>query len=144
MPSSVDPYPIPHTNCSKVFLVALGFQILFASLTFWGEKRKLPHLLPLSTSKYLHNFIYLSTSYRGRCAFLHTNPTIYLCPQSHFLQLPPEPGSINYLPSRSSDSLLIFPLLKIHIHQPKINQNKSSLCSVVPLRLVSFTLKPET
>lgn len=54
----------------------------------------LPHILLLSTLKYLYNFIYHSYLLPRKMWLSPSNPTIYLCPQSHFLQHPPEPGSI--------------------------------------------------
>ena len=113
------------------------FPNLFVSLKLW-KRKMLPHL-SLSNSNTCITSLVLPSPYR-RSTVLHPNPTIDLCPQSHFLQLSPEPAFLNYLLSG------ILSLFATHHHSPfsfclkyaptilKETKTESSVYSVIPLR----------
>ena len=134
-------------NYFKLFLVALGFQMLFASLTPW-KRKMVPRLLPFSTSKCLYDFIHPSFPLQKEVPFsiLTQSLTYVLSPiSSNFLQNLVS-STIFFLGSSVFFPYPIFPLPKIFSHHSKTRRswrsNQSILKEINPEHsLEGLTLK---
>ena len=119
-------------NYSKVFLVALGFQMLFASLMPW-KRKMVPRLLPFSISKCLYDFIHPSFPLQKEVPFsiLTQSLTYVRSPiSSNFIQNLVS-STIFFLGSSVFFPHPIFPLPKICSHHSKTRRSWRSNQSIL-------------